>query len=589
MRILLVEDNTGQRRLISNALTSYDPEWQAEELESGEEALQHLSDGEEYDVVLLDYNLPGKNGLEILGEIRKSETAPPVVMVTGQGDEQIAVEAMKAGAHDYLPKSGDYLERLPLSVHRAAKAHQLVLERRRIERSLRESEEFASSLLNNSPNPIIVVNPDTSVRFVNPAFEELTGFFTSEVVGRWPPLPWWPEEFQDEVDQRFREVFRGGGYRVEELFQKKNGERFWVEINSTPVRRDGQLKYFIATWMDITERKRAEEALRQSEEKYRTLTESSLTGVFIIQDEKFVFVNRRFAEMHGYERDEVIGMDDVKLVHPDDRETVQQRVSRKIKGEARSDHYQMRGWRKDGSSFWLEMTSAAIEYNGRPAVMGHGVNITEQKQAQDRIRASLEEKETLLREIHHRVKNNLQIVSSLLRRQGRQIQDETLKELLKESENRVLSMSLIHEKLYRSENMAAINFKEFIRSLSHSLIRSYGISNVSLKSDIEDVHLPIDTAIPCGLIVNELVSNSLKYAFPEGKSGEIEIGLHQIGEGEVELMVRDNGAGMSGDIDIRNTDSLGMDLVTLLGEKQLGGKVELDRSQGTEFRIRFQY
>ncbi|MFP4642591.1 MAG: histidine kinase dimerization/phosphoacceptor domain -containing protein, partial [Dehalococcoidia bacterium] len=212
--------------------------------------------------------------------------------------------------------------------------------------------------------------------------------------------------------------------------------------------------------------------------------------------------------------------------------------------------------------------------------------MVERKRAEEQIQKDLTEKETLLREIHHRVKNNLQIVSSLLRRQGRQIQDATLKEMLKESENRVLSMSIIHEKLYRSESMAAINFNEFARSLSQGLLKSYGIANVALKTDIEDIQLPIDTAIPCGLIVNELVSNSLKYAFPEGQGGEIEIGLHQMGDSEVELLVRDNGVGLPEDIDIRNTESLGMHLVTLLGEKQLDGKVELDRSQGAEFRIR---
>ncbi|MFP4642110.1 MAG: PAS domain S-box protein [Dehalococcoidia bacterium] len=213
--------------------------------------------------------------------------------------------------------------------------------------------------------------------------------------------------------------------------------------------------------------------------------------------------------------------------------------------------------------------------------------MVERKRAEEQIQKDLTEKETLLREIHHRVKNNLQIVSSLLRRQGRQVQDETLKQMLKESENRVLSMSLIHEKLYHSENLAAIDFREFIRSVSHSLVRSYGTANVTLKPDIEDIQLPVDTAIPCGMIVNELISNALKHAFPEGQAGQVEIELHRTGDSDVELVVRDNGVGMPEDMDIRKTQTLGMDLVVMLSEKQLGGKLDLDRTQGTEFRIRF--
>ncbi|MFP3975456.1 MAG: histidine kinase dimerization/phosphoacceptor domain -containing protein [Dehalococcoidia bacterium] len=326
------------------------------------------------------------------------------------------------------------------------------------------------------------------------------------------------------------------------------------------------------------------------EEKYRTLTQELNVGVFRRtpeMDGEFLETNPALVQILGYDSEEELYRARMLALYEDPgeaREFCEQLI---MEGAVKGEEVRLK--KKDGTPFWGRITATLIRDEDANPRFCQGVleDITEWKQAQDKIRASLEEKEMLLKEIHHRVKNNLQIISSLLRRQGRQMQDETLKQMLKESENRILSMSLIHEKLYHSENLAAINFRQFIRSVSHSLFRSYGAANVALNPDIEDVHLPIDTAIPCGLIVNELVSNALKYAFPEGQAGEVDIVLHSIGDGEVELVVRDNGVGIPEDIDIRNTDSLGMDLVTMLSEKQLHGKLELDRSQGTEFRIRF--
>ncbi len=303
---------------------------------------------------------------------------------------------------------------------------------------------------------------------------------------------------------------------------------------------------------------------------------------------ELIEVNPAYTYLYGYDTEEEMRKVPLPELFEDPEEATE--YIKQLRDEGSVGGKQLRLKKKDGTIFWGRITATSIRNEaGNPeCYQGIVEDTTERKQAQDKICTSLEEKETLLREIHHRVKNNLQIVSSLLRSQSRQVGDETLKQLLKESENRITSMSIIHEKLYQSENLAAINFKEFIRSLSHTLFRSYGTTNITLKMDIEDMQLPIDTAVPCGLIINELVSNSLKYAFPRGQGGEVDIGLHRIDGGEVELMVSDNGVGMPEDIDIRNTESLGMHLVMILGENQLNGRVDLDRSAGTVFRIRFQ-
>jgi len=214
--------------------------------------------------------------------------------------------------------------------------------------------------------------------------------------------------------------------------------------------------------------------------------------------------------------------------------------------------------------------------------------ITERMRAEEQIKVSLEEKEVLLKEIHHRVKNNLQVISSLLNLQSRCVEDQSVLELFQESQNRIRSMALIHEKLYRSQDLVRIDFAEYIRNLATHLVRSYraNLGPVNLKVDANDVSLSVDAAVPCGLIINELVSNSLKYAFIDGREGEIRIELRSDRDHQLTLIVGDNGVGFPKDLDFRHTESLGMQLVNTL-TNQLGGTVELHSDGGTEFKITF--
>jgi two-component sensor histidine kinase len=229
----------------------------------------------------------------------------------------------------------------------------------------------------------------------------------------------------------------------------------------------------------------------------------------------------------------------------------------------------------------------------------------ERRKAQEQIKASLKEKEVLLKEIHHRVKNNLQIICSLLDLQAEHLTDTKVIEVFQESQNRIQSMALIHEKLYQSDDLATINFADYINELITNLCYSYEVhlDAISLKTNIEPIVLDIDTAIPCGLIVNELVSNSLKYAFPFGYRGELCIELHSVSEHEFILIVSDTGIGLPKDLDFKNTKSLGLQLVNSLTH-QLNGSISLNRDcppdsggaewakptlreRGTKFEIKF--
>lgn len=217
--------------------------------------------------------------------------------------------------------------------------------------------------------------------------------------------------------------------------------------------------------------------------------------------------------------------------------------------------------------------------------------ILRRKQAEEKIKTSLKEKEALLKEVHHRVKNNLQIISSLLNLQAEQITDKHYREIFKESQNRIKSMGLVHEKLYRSQDLTAINVHDYVDGLLQHLRNSYGIeqNRIAIKSNIEDMSLNIDTAIPCGLIINELVSNSLKHAFVEpnkGSRAKITIKLHLGGKNKTVLIVSDNGVGFPDGLDFKKTKSLGMQLVCTLTE-QLSGNIKLTKDKGTTFTITF--
>ncbi len=208
-------------------------------------------------------------------------------------------------------------------------------------------------------------------------------------------------------------------------------------------------------------------------------------------------------------------------------------------------------------------------------------------QADELIRITLKEKETLLKEIHHRVKNNMQVISSLISLQAAKATEPETVEMLKESQGRIRSMALIHEKLYRSDSLAEINFGDYVDSMIDELLQIFNVAPgaITITTDVENVLFGVDTAIPCALIINELVSNSLKHAFPDGATGEVTIALHQI-NGTYELTVADNGVGPLPNFDYRATDSLGMQLVTAL-VNQLGGTITLDRTNWTTFIITF--
>ncbi len=342
---------------------------------------------------------------------------------------------------------------------------------------------------------------------------------------------------------------------------------------------------------NILGRKRVEQALRVSEERYARAISAGKVGVWewnIQTDE--VYIDSNLKAMLGYKDEEVANqfINWLQFVHSEDIGLVKAEINAYLEELIPKYEIEHRMLHKNGDVFgFLTRATVIRDEDGIPIFMaGSSTDITVRKQVENQLKASLKEKEVLLKEIHHRVKNNLQIISSLLRLQSRYIKDQQALNVFQDSQIRVRTMALIHENLYQNNNLAKIEFSEYIRKLKSNIIRFYKMNNIQISTNIEKTFLKIDMAIPCGLIINELVSNSIKHAFDNSKSGEIYVEFIALQQGKYSLSVSDNGVGVTENIDSLKKQSLGLELVWNLVE-QLEGTIVYNSKFGTSFRITF--
>ncbi len=370
-------------------------------------------------------------------------------------------------------------------------------------------------------------------------------------------------------------------------------EKAWSEDVITLLRIVGEM------FVNALERKRVEAqktqliaSIQESERKFRSLYEATNDAVMLLDEQGFFDCNRATLKIFGCTiKEDLCGKqpkDFSTRFQPggeDSESLVKQHIA--VAMETGSNRFDWLHQRIDGSEFPGEVLLSAMEIDGKKVLQAVVRDITERKRSEEGIKASLAEKEVLLKEIHHRVKNNLQVISSLLRLQSRYIQDRRTIEMLKESQNRVRSMALVHEQLYQSQDLSKINFAEYIHNLANNLFQAYEVNEkgVKLRMNIEVVYLNIDTAVHCGLIINELVSNSLKYGFIDRQKGEVYIECSVTNQ-QFMLTVRDNGIGFPANLDFRNSCSLGLRLVCSL-VNQLRGTIELNSSKGTAIAITF--
>jgi PAS domain S-box-containing protein len=291
----------------------------------------------------------------------------------------------------------------------------------------------------------------------------------------------------------------------------------------------------------------------------------------------------------GYSKEELIGRVVFEMFCSESAEYAKTKAFPDFLKTGTIDELELQVCRKDGTIFDIAINASAIRNSEGEIIYTRSIwrNITERMKIQTRINASLKEKETLLHEIHHRVKNNMQVISSLLNLQANNIEDSRAKDVLKESQGRVFAMSAVHETLHGSENLSEIDLKSYLSKITTFIFQSYSVNheNVKLNSSVGEMPISIDHAYPLGLIINELISNSLKYAFPDERKGTINISMKKAGK-KLELIVMDDGVGMSDRLDWINASTLGIQLVRALVENQLDGSIDMESNNGTKFTIK---
>jgi len=438
---------------------------------------------------------------------------------------------------------------------------------------LRDKEErihLLSTAIEYASSVIIVTDINGTIQYVNPAFTSMSGYSSDEATGSNAKILNSNYHASDYFKNMWETILSGKVWKGDILNKKKDGTLYWENISIAPVRiSTGEITNFISIHDDITRRKMYQENLLQSKNNFLNIITSSHDAIVVLNNSDEVqYINPAAESLFGESVENIL--QEPLPVHLDES---QDEVSLPM---------------PDGSMRYFELTFIPTRWQGEEAKVAMLHDITRDRQIADQVRRSLEEKNVLLKEIHHRVKNNMQLISSMLHLQAGYKKDDRMISIFRDIESRIRSMALIHEKLYQSKDYAHIELGEYIRDLALSLYNTYqaDMNLIKLSTDIDVQHFDIDTAIPCGLILNELISNAIKHAFPEGRKGIITVSLRNTDDEDIRLTVEDNGIGISEESFLRRDQSLGMVLVETL-VKQLNGTLSFNTEGGTEFIIRF--
>lgn len=380
------------------------------------------------------------------------------------------------------------------------------------------------------------------------------------------------------------------------VFRMKSGGRDirWFNGRAVPHMLDTGDVVWHGVLIDITEQKLAEIALSESEQKFRAIFDQTFQFMGLMTpDGTLIQANHTAIEQSGRDERDIIGKPFWDTPWWSDSPEQQERLKRAIRNVAAGEFERFEATHPsaDGRIIYVDFSLKPVKdaYGTVVYLIPEGRDITERKLLQEKIGTALKEKELLLKEIHHRVKNNIQVIASLLNMQARTVEDPAIKEVLREAQNRVKSIALVHEKLYQSKNLDRIDYHDYLQKIARHLFESYGVSprNVVLNIHADNISMHIDKAVPCSLIINELLSNAFKHAFPHERKGDVWIDIRREGPCLV-LNYRDNGVGLPENISVEQSESLGMRLLQGL-TRQLHGKITIHRIAGTQITIMFPF
>lgn len=479
------------------------------------------------------------------------------------------------------------------------------------ESRLRESEEKYRTLAESSQDLIFILNSDRNLAYINSFGAELLGIEQPSTIELELEEITIIYQFK-HLESSIKQVFGlNASVRVEDELVY-NGGKLWLDTLLVPLRDNlGKICQILGVARDITQLKSIEQSLRKTQGQLRqrekllrlTLEQAPIGIVTCDLSGNFLHFNPAFSQILGYSSQDLKQMSWEHITETNDLQLQENYYQKLLAGEVRSFQLENCYQRQDGTKIQGIIRVALIrDAKGSPMhYVAQLEDVTERKQAEAKIQASLKEKEVLLKEIHHRVKNNLQIVSSLLDLQAEYIQEPEILEKLEDSKHRLLAMSLIHETLYQSETLAQVDFSDYVERLATNILfaQSTDYDRIKLEFNLEPVFLNLETAIPCGLLLNELITNSIKHAFPDPLQGKIYIELHyqspetasnpnqtSCQEPKIMLKVADNGIGLPANMNFKETKSLGLTLIHDLTQ-QLRGNLAINLTNGTQFTLIF--
>jgi PAS domain S-box-containing protein len=453
----------------------------------------------------------------------------------------------------------------------------LEIERRKqVQKALQESENRFHKVIDHAPIVIWAIDQHGKITFSKGRVLDKLGLRPGEVVGR--------SVFDMYADNKHIVSDTHRALAGETFSSVTEVEDIVFENRYSPLKDEqGSVTGAIGVAIDITARKKAEISLRESEEKYRKLFEMESDALVLMDAEtgNVLDVNIAFVKLFGYTKEELLCMKNIDL-SAEPEKTLNATQNQEA-------HIPLRYYKKkNGMVFPVEITASVFEYQEKNVYMAAIRDISDRKIIEQQIEASLKEKELLLSEIHHRVKNNFEIISSLLDMSSMATENQEIKNLLLSSRIRIHSMALIHTQLYQTDRFDRIDMARHIGELTEHLLFLYGSENkVKLKIESHEIYLSIKQAIPCALILNELIMNALKHAFVDKEQGKILISIHNSEDNTVIVRVKDNGAGIPEQIEVKPAGGLGLDLVKHLVVGQLEGEVRFNNDDGTDIRIEF--
>jgi PAS domain S-box-containing protein len=552
-----------------------------EQKSRSKERILQISRGE--NVGFVEFNVMDKEGKYI-------EAGVQSVRIIYNGKEAIHVILTNLSQQKELQKEK---LRAQLAEETNALLEKEIQERKETEQRLWETQMFTTNMFNSSLDMIMASDRNNLITQVNNAVFKTFGYNTQEIICLQPKDLYASEEDFDVVRLSLLEK---GVFSGEIKNRHKNGETFISFLSASVLRNtQGKIIGTMGISRDITESLRSQQKIREQDAKIRSIFDNAANMLIWTIDTNYCLLsfNHNFIQVLKtyFAIEPRIGMSMAEIIKPLLSQDLYDYSIQSFEKTFNGKTSELEGpfKTKNNQTIWIEtfLNPILMEGGAIKEISCISHEITEKKASESQIRQSLKEKEVLLKEVHHRVKNNLQVISSILNLQSSYVKDDQILSILRESQNRIKSMSYIHESLYQTKNFSSINFSEYIVNLSNNLFHSYQIFDnfIELKLKVDPVNLNLDQAIPCGLIVNELITNALKYAFKNKKAGEIFIGISEK-EKTVSIQIEDNGVGLPEGFNYLKTETLGLQLVATLVE-QLDGQLELKSEKGTNYLITF--